>query len=177
VTYDPLTYWRERGKTYWRDFRPERYREQETALEAVLRSFAFASVLDVGCGFGRIGELVYAINPDVNYLGVDLSPDQIAAARRCLPPSARFAVVDARRLDLTARYDLVIASEVLMHVPPEDVENVASRLRRIGRHVVTVDWEAPGETAGSYCFGHDYEKLLPGAEVVRVGRQAIRHWQ
>ena len=175
--YDPLTYWRERGKVYQRDFRPDKYREQEAALDGILRSFAFASVLDVGCGFGRIGELVYAINPDISYLGVDLSPDQIDAARRRLPPSARFAVVDARRLDLTARYDLVIASEVLMHVPPNDIAGVTWRLQRIGRHVVTVDWEARGETAGTYCFGHDYEALFPGAEVTRVGRQAIRHWQ
>ena len=177
MTYEPVAYWRERGKVYQRDFRPARYRDQEAALDRILRSFLFASVLDVGCGFGRIGELVYAINPDVAYLGVDLSPDQIAAARKLLPLSARFALVDARRLDLTARYDLVISSEMLMHVPPTDVADVAFRLRRIGRHVVTVDWDAPGKTAGSYCFGHDYEELLPGAEVMTVGRQAIRHWQ
>lgn len=177
MTYDPVTYWRERGKVYQRDFRPAQYRAQEAALRGVLRSFTFDSVLDVGCGFGRIGELVYAINPNVRYLGVDLSPDQLDAARHRLPLSARFAVVDARQLDLMTKYDLVVASEVLMHVPPDDVAGVAMRLRRIGRHVVTVDWEAPGKRAGLYCFGHDYEELLPGADVIAVGRQAIRHWQ
>lgn len=171
--YDPLAYWRERGRTYERDFRPERYREQEAALEELLAPLEFDSVLDVGCGFGRIGTLLYRLRPGISYRGVDASPDQVAAARRNLPIEARLSVGDLRLVE--GRYDLVIASEVLMHLP--DIEDTAARLLGIARrHLVTVDWDAPeGRTAGTYCFGHDYARLFPGATRTTVGRQAIWH--
>lgn len=174
---EPLTYWRGRGRTYERDFRPERYREQEAALETLLGRLDFSSVLDVGCGFGRVGEMVYRLRPDLEtYVGVDISPEQLAAARRRVP---RGTVVlgDIRSLRQRSRFDLVLAVEVLMHVRPADIEAVVGRLCTLARrHLVTVDWDAPHEAAGGYCWGHDYRSLFgPGAERIVVGRQAIWH--
>ncbi|MEO8247206.1 MAG: class I SAM-dependent methyltransferase [Chloroflexota bacterium] len=171
---EPLGYWRTRGRTYERDFRPERFVAQEAALVDVLRPLRFASVLDVGCGFGRIGELLFELKPDLRtYVGVDISPDQLAAAQRRLGPRARLVSGDIRELDERPA-DLVIASEVLMHVPPTDIMSLVERLRGLARrHLVTVDWDAPGKEAGGYCWGHDYATLLPGARKVPVGRQAI----
>lgn len=168
-----MTYWIERGKVYERDFRPERYRDQEAALVAALRPLPFRTVLDVGCGFGRIGQLLTELRPDVDYTGIDISEEQLTAARRRLGPKARLVTGDIRALP-TRKYDLVLAIEVLMHLPPSDIGPVAATLRRLARgHLVTLDWEAPGSEAGGYCWGHDYAALFPGASRTVVGRQAL----
>src|SRR6185369_632382 len=68
VTYDPATYWRERGETYAAKFDAPAYEEQERALAAVLAELDYATVLEVGCGFGRIARLLHG-----QYTGIDLS--------------------------------------------------------------------------------------------------------
>jgi trans-aconitate methyltransferase len=173
MAVDEATYWRKRGPVYERDFRPERYREQEQVLAEVIDGLTFHTVLDVGCGFGRIGEIVMRLRPRATYRGIDVSPEQLAAARRRIP-SGIFTLGDARTLDPGRRYDLVIASEILMHIPPSEVGNVVARLVAVSRRLVTVDWQAPGSEAGGYCWGHDYRTLFgPDAVSHPVGQQAV----
>lgn len=174
--YEPVAYWRERGRIYERDFVPGRYRRQEDAIAALLDGLEFETVLDVGCGFGRIGELVWRLRPDISrYVGLDISEDQLAAARRRVP-AGEFRIADVRHLEGIEPADLVVASEILMHIPPGNVAAVAAALRGLAlRHLVTVDWDAPGQEAGNYCFGHDYAALFPGAVRIPVDRQAIWH--
>jgi SAM-dependent methyltransferase len=174
ATFDPVAYWRTRGKVYERDFRPERYVTQELELEELLRSLQFTSVLDVGCGFGRIGEMVMRLRPDARYVGVDVSEDQLAAARRRVP-AGDFRVADIRSMDVHGA-DLVLAIEVLMHVPPPDVAGVVTGLKRLaGRHLVTLDWSRPiGRVVKAPDFLHDYRALIgPAAAETRLGAQSI----
>lgn len=180
MTDDPVAVWRARGETYEAEFVPERYVAQEAALREVLAGLAPASILEVGCGFGRIGAIAVELHPRASYLGVEPSPAMLRSAARRIPNGAFFAG-DLRAFAASAagrrRYDLVITSEVAMHQPPESVWWFVAELRSLTlRWLVTVDWEAPGEV-GVGCWGHDYEALLPGAEVIPVGRQAIRVWR
>jgi 2-polyprenyl-3-methyl-5-hydroxy-6-metoxy-1,4-benzoquinol methylase len=68
-----------------RRLRPGLVRRRELAVEAV-RSHANPRVLDVGCGSGRIGELVLDAGA-AEYLGVDLAAEMLDLARARL---ARF---------------------------------------------------------------------------------------
>lgn len=70
-------------------------------------------VLDVGCGDGSIAEGV--VERAGAYLGIDVSPLAIAAARRRLP-AARFAVRGIEDLGDEAPFDLVMAFEVVEHL-------------------------------------------------------------
>ena len=178
--YDPVTYWKSAGRTYeprWR--RTAAFDAQEMALTALLERLDFSTVLDVGCGFGRIGEIVVATHPEASYTGLDLSPDQIAAARRRLPDGEfiESAFEDFKPDGRT--WDLVIASEVLMHQLPEKVEMFTTALRLLARqHLVTLDWDdatgMPARAAHNFC--HDYRSLYgPAAERIVVGRQGIWH--
>ena len=147
MTYDPLNYWRARGQTF---------AEQELAIVDLLSSLDFASVLDVGCGPGRLASLVKGIRPDATYTGIDVSPDVLRLAKVRVPDGEFHRTTLAAFQPKGRTWDLVIASELLMHVPPQSLEASVTLLRKLAaKHVVTLDWTAPGEGA-SHNFRHDY---------------------
>ena len=74
------------------------------------------NVLDVGCGSGQLLTLPLAQNfPDMQFTGLDEDTVSIGWAREQNPPSnLRFLLPDA--LEANAKFDLIIASEVIEHV-------------------------------------------------------------
>ena len=167
-------YWRERGQTMESGYKAsDAHLAQQTVLLKVLGPIKFKSVLDVGCGFGRIGELL--ADRDVDYTGIDVSPQMIAAAKKRLP-GGRFAVTSLDEFEGDT-YDLVLAVEFLMHVPPDEVADAVNTMRSLAnRHIVTCDWtEAIKKPAAPHNWLHDYEALF-GDSIVRrevVGRQTV----
>lgn len=75
-------------------------------------------VLDAGCGFGGVLECLEKANIEVDYTGVDLSPDliRIANLRHRVEPERggrRFLVGDLRSLPFpNSQFDIVIARSV-----------------------------------------------------------------
>lgn len=172
-----IDYWTTRGETYAADFDVAKYLDQEAVLRNVLAGLDYASVLDVGCGFGRFAEWFEGRH----YTGIDLSPSMVRTAMR-LHPERTFAVaaLDDWQPGAYVTYDLVLASEVLMHIPPADLGAAVMKLRGLAeRHLVTVDWTEPIERpAMAHNWLHDYAALeAPGWQVTRtrVGLQTIHH--
>ncbi|MGH7355035.1 MAG: class I SAM-dependent methyltransferase [Candidatus Rokuibacteriota bacterium] len=77
------------------------------------------SVLDVGCGTGVMYELVRERRPDLDYLGLDVTPQFVRAARERFPDAAeRFQEGSLYTLDRLGRtFDAVLARHVLEHLP------------------------------------------------------------
>lgn len=71
------------------------------------------TVLDIGCGYGRLLDLLPPSNRDT-YCGYDLSPDMIQEAIRLHPEDAfRFIVQDINRLQVPdMKYDWAIMSSI-----------------------------------------------------------------
>ena len=89
---------------------PEGLAPLEAGLQRVQRA---SRALDVGTGTGKAARLVAARFPDAQVIGVDLSKEMIAAAKRLLPPElesrVRFEVADASRLTAPdGAFDLVV---------------------------------------------------------------------
>ncbi len=107
-------------------------RAQFIAAQAEARALALGrppTVLDLGCGLGAITRLLGARHYPV--VGVDLDPATIAACRaHNRYPGVSFVVGDAATLDLPQRFDIVVASEVIEHVP-----HPAQMLRAMRRHL------------------------------------------
>ena len=175
MSYRPHEYWFEHGKTYKDEFRYNKNFElQEKILIDYLKTnlSSFSSVFEVGCGFGRITKLLLSNFPNITeYLAIDLSSDQIENAKELIrqgivtngqDPKVIFMVSDIQSFQIKQKYDLVIASEVLMHILPYEIEEVMRKLVSISNeHVVNIDWyeqQAPSKAA-PHNFIHQYEKI------------------
>lgn len=115
----------------------EYFAEYKAGYLASLVPPGFAGkILDFGCGPGLVAEHLRRRLPRAEVHGYDESPEMIARLRQRGEPG-RF-VTDARELDRD--YDLVVAANVLHHVPPGGrpgvVAQLGARLRPSGRLVV-----------------------------------------
>ena len=95
------------------------------------------SVLDAGCGMGRVG--IELANRAIEVEGVDLDPDLLGRARKARPDLVWHSA-DLATLDLGRTFDVVaLAGNVLLFVEPDDQSTVitaAARHLRVGSHLV-----------------------------------------
>ncbi len=127
--------------------RGERYEEQFERLAAsgvdvhgeaaFVASFAPATVLDAGCGTGRVA--IELARRGVDVVGIDLDPAMLQVARR-KAPELDWRHADLATLDLGRRFDqVVMAGNVLLFVAPGAeaaiVERMAAHLFPGGRLV------------------------------------------
>lgn len=177
-SYNPREYWLARGKVYKDQFKHDPEKQlQEEALIDYLKTIdpPFQTILEVGCGFGRISKLILSNFPGVQeYLAVDISPDQLENARRYVnSDKIRFRESDIQSLQLDKKYDLVIAVSVLLHILPSEIDQVVSKLVSFSRmHVVNVDYyenNKPKQIA-PHNFMHEYVAIyqsLPSVKSVK----------
>lgn len=176
--YDPKEFWHDTGRAYWRTgIAPSsEHVRQEALLRTILREIEFQSVLDVGCGGGRLGRLIHDVNPDVQYTGIDISDQALMVARSYLPDAELEQTTLSAFKTRGRHWDLVLTCEVLLHIPPEDIEFAVSKLRKMGDQVLAVEWiirgEAPPEIA-PWNWPHDYEALGLGQPIAYTGEQGI----
>lgn len=181
MTYDPVPFWNAYAdKLAGPGAASPEHERQEAALERLLKPLRWATVLEVGVGGGRIAALLRRIRPTAAYAGLDIGTVQLDAGRRIWPDGDfRLCAIESFTPERT--WDLVIASEVLMHVKPRAVRRaVRNVLAASSRHVVIVEWvPLPGELEANptapWNFPHDYEAMLPGANAIRTDRQVIYH--
>ncbi|MEQ1929938.1 MAG: class I SAM-dependent methyltransferase [Parvularculaceae bacterium] len=116
-------------------------RFHDEAAETI-RALAPRSVLDFGCGEGFLAEKLIERGVALDgYVGVDLRAEALADARRRLP-GLRFVEADILVWpETSARFDLVLASQVLEHLP--NPEQFLARLCEAcsGRLILTVPHE------------------------------------
>lgn len=177
ANYDPEVYWAVAGDIYEETFDPEPYKAQEAVIARALADLDWTTVLDAGCGFGRIGLLLQGIRPHGTYTGFDVSVAQIAACARRLP-AARLSVDTLAGFVSADTYDLVTSVEVLMHNPASAIEEIVERLFKWSHgYVLTCDWYEPGQehTANQWNVHHDYPALYGDRLIAQsqVGRQRV----
>jgi SAM-dependent methyltransferase len=187
VSYNPSEYWRERGKIYKKNFRYDKDKrlQEEFLLEHLNGlSGSFQTVLELGCGFGRITKLLLTNYHNITeYLAVDISPDQIENAKNLLSSEKLsnnvkldFLVSDIQSLKIDKQYDLVILSEVLLHILPTEIDSIVNKLISMSkRHIINIDWyeDQPPKTQASHNFIHQYESIYkkftePSTHIERV---------
>ncbi|MCH8168786.1 MAG: methyltransferase domain-containing protein [Proteobacteria bacterium] len=125
-------------------------------------------VIEVGCGAGLLlRDIGLALGPHGLAAGVDISPDQIAAAvRQCAGvPAVKPMVGDIRVLDYPdGVFDAAVAVQVVEYI--EDAPGALAELRRVlkpgGRfHCLATNWDS--------AFWHGPDEALT-AEIAQLGQ-------
>ncbi|MGW6937284.1 class I SAM-dependent methyltransferase [Lentzea sp. NPDC054927] len=132
-------------------------------------------VLDVGCGPGYLASLAAQAAPGGRAVGVDVSEQMVAEARRKrASANCTFVVGKAEALDLLdASFDVVVSSLAIHHIP-EDARAQAFaemfRVLRPGGRVLIADFQPPqghlarhlvGATAGETMRDNPVERIAP----------------
>lgn len=122
--FDQAQYWIDRHRDLAGDPRSvgnlgaarEDNRVGEQMLQSLVRSFVEplspGSVLDLGCGYGRIAGPF--LENGWSYTGIDVSPDALKQARE-QHPDGKFSQHDLLAWQPERRYDMVLALYVLVH--------------------------------------------------------------
>jgi trans-aconitate 2-methyltransferase len=122
------------ARTYDRSSQPQ----QAWAAEVIERLggiAADATVLDVGCGTGRVTELLIGLVPQGRVLAMDASADMVELARARLGDGAEVWCQDALELDLNGSVDAIVSTAALHWVGEHDRlwRRLARALRPGGR--------------------------------------------
>ena len=95
-----------------------------------VRSYAPATVLDAGCGTGRVG--IELARHGIDVVGADVDESMLATARR-LGPAITWVASDLTELDLGRTFDVVVmAGNVPLFTPPG---TEAALVAGVARHV------------------------------------------
>jgi len=102
-------------------------------------------ILDCGCGDGRVGN---AIRGEYRVIGCDIAP---LSLKRCGFPAVRSFTQELPFDDDS--FDLVISSEVLEHILPDDYERSCREIDRVVRRwiIVTVPYRENLDAARQCC--------------------------
>lgn len=104
-------------------------------LLQLLRARQGERVLDVGSGTGQLAHEIATSGADV--VGIDVSPDMVAAASKNFP-YLRFEVCDAAAMAFNNEFDAVFSNAVLHWVSDQDgaIGGIARSLKSGGRFVL-----------------------------------------
>lgn len=165
MTFDPRTYWPAMGP--WLAG-PGAVSPEHIHIEGLLRDLLpsielIRSVLDVGCGRGRLASLLAEALPKAHYSGLDIGEAQ-AQATQAVRPDGTVYVSPIQDFDSRHRFDLVLVSEVLMHIPPNEIEQVVAKLLQLAqKYILLIEWTQPMDPSirpAEWNWLHDYHALF-----------------
>lgn len=100
----------------------------------LINPLAFETVLDVGCGQGSLLVEIKSKFPHIKPFGTDISRSALDLAGQRVP-DGRFWLLDAAEKQLDQKFDLVICSEVLEHIP-DDLAALRNLAHMTGKYLV-----------------------------------------
>lgn len=190
-------YWtNDMSKNYYNNFKwTDAFVYQEDTFRKYIRNSLhnIENVLELGAGFGRITKIIQEELKPISHFAVEISPDQINHSMHYLGSYLFNKIwwINSNVLELgfePNQYDLVIASEFLLHVLPKDIPKlINSMVNASKKHIMNIDWaygSGPGANS-TWCFLHDYlslykqtgqARLETQIELKRIG-QAIFHYK
>ncbi len=97
----------------WAHFdQPAEQPRQAAAVEYIMQSHAQPAVLDIGCGSGRLAQLLQP-HPFRRYVGLDFSPEALARARALGLRGCEFVQGDFETWRPIDKFDVIVFSEAV----------------------------------------------------------------
>lgn len=149
---------------YWEFRAPDLHRSasasetESTIIRDIIGRHGVESILDVGCGTGRLFPTYKAAGIQ-RVLGIDISRRALAIARR-VHPEFRTAHVRVERLHVPRQYDAIITNRVLQHIDPFNLPEALDRICAAASKIIYINEFSESEladiTGAHYMFEHDY---------------------
>ena len=157
----------EKGKKWYKG---EHKRYPLLEVPEYLEKIEFNSVLEFGCGAGRISKLLLDQFKVDDYVAFDISPDQINHAKeQCKEHQVDFQVSTIQEFVSDKKFDLVIGTGVLGHIHPDDIFGVVQKLLSYSKkYFIHVDAEPfqpiwknydPKHTRAIHTYRHDWNQI------------------
>jgi SAM-dependent methyltransferase len=133
---------------------------------SLVRSLGPTSVLDAGCGTGRVA--IELARQGVDVVGVDVDPSMIAEARG-RSPGLEWVESDLASLDLGRRFDVVVlAGNVPLFCPPPARRDL---VRACAAHVAPAGWLVAG-----FQLDRGYSLAAYDEACGDAGLQLVQRW-
>ncbi len=112
---------KEEMKFQWdaKDYAKHSAAQQSWARELItkLNLSGHESVLDIGCGDGKVTAEIAGYVPDGSVVGIDSSKEMVSLARESFPeethPNLSFQVIDAKKLPFREKFNVVFSNATL----------------------------------------------------------------
>ncbi len=170
------------------NFKSKEYQLQEHIFKQTLWSInnlrkwdnqePISTVLEVGAGTGRMTKIALEELPGIKmYDMLDIKPFDVQKVKenlKSIPDLHLKNVGTCYPMDITkgsfsrtfhpdvVRYDMVLASEVFMHIKPSDLEKTMKRLIDLlePEHgiIINIDWTTD-PMPSNWCFIHNYDQI------------------
>src|SRR5690554_5269332 len=146
--------WSEQLNQFYYTIKEQHLQER---LNRVPRS---GSVLECGCGVGRIGQYIKTQRPDLTLVGSDFSREMLFAAAETNCYTSLVLAVITRLPFENASFDLVLAMDVLFHVVRPHKKGLAwCELARVARDETGIF---------AYGSGHEITSLVAMMQLVEA---------
>jgi 2-polyprenyl-3-methyl-5-hydroxy-6-metoxy-1,4-benzoquinol methylase len=139
-------------------------------IARIIRDHRVGSVLDVGCGSGRLFPLYRQLQVS-KVLGVDIAASALAIAER-EHPGVPTRCVRLQELSLADdEFDLIISNRVLQHIAPAEIVSIIARLCKVAP-LIYVNELSQSDPYGEqfFMFVHDYRRIFQEQSFVQAER-------
>lgn len=190
MTYNPEKYWHERGANYIAPGE-DAERPEIDNLKYLIGSLelAFGYILEIGSGYGRIYTELKQFVKEIDlpkYPAATQGVNKFDYQMCDFVESMRYKCL--RNTDILPDYwdgnelpyndnefDFVISFSVLLHVPPDNIEQVLREHARVSKkHLFIATYAGGLDRLAEHCFEHDYESLF---EKLNLEIENEKHFQ
>ena len=156
------------GESYYEKRRFERLpwyaklviKKQEKTISILLNKINVNSVLEIGCGYGRLTRILNSTLQPQRYKAIDLSEELISIAKEKIN-GVEFQCISIQDLETKEKFDLVFCGVMLMMINEKEIKTVLHKLISLSsKKIITIDPIEMFVKNSDYVFIHDYEKIF-----------------
>lgn len=180
--YDPLHFWDDYGDRYAKGFdKPQEVQRNVAWIVFRMKSLGVESLLDVGCGFGRLEPFLIDGEAVKKITAIDISQKQLDSANKYLenyPQKDKITFVkeSIKRTSFEANsFDCILSSECLMHQTYNKANLGIREMQRLTKkYIILVErFVYNGEHLYPHIWSHDYFKLVSNCGLTILENKAI----
>ena len=114
-------FWKTEGINHMNECPQTRPFSDNLFLQHLLK-LDFKNFLEIGCNCGQYTKQILELKKDVAYhLGFDVCEDAVASGKK---EGLNLIVSSLQEFEANQSYDMVFASGVFMHIPPDEIESL-----------------------------------------------------